>query len=561
MKRLMLFVLCVGLAFSQTFAQATRIVTGKVTDAQGNPVVAAAVQVKGTKVGTTTGNDGTFSLNVPSDATILVVSSLNFKEQEVRIAGISNVNVSLIESVVGGLDEVVVTVPYGTIKKTAFTGSEATITSKQIEKQQVTSVTRAIEGLAPGVLTTNGGGAPGTGASIVLRGFNSINLTQNPLYVVNGVPYDGTLVGIATEDIESVTLLKDAAASALYGSRAANGVIMITTKSGKKGKTQINARVSQGFMSRGIPEYDRVSPSQYYELMWEATRNAFQYGQNLSAAQSGVLASQQLTDASHLVYNAYNVAGNQLIDPATGKINPNAQLLWNDSWEDVLFRTAGRLNANVNISGASDKSDYYLSLGYVKEEGIMKFTDYQRYNFRLNTNITPATWFKTGMNIDGSYATRNDVIGTGAFTSNPFYYSRNMGPIYPVWQRNTATGAFITDPLTGERMLDWGTPAQMGTRPYAGNSNLLGSLDLDDNSTRRINANINPYAEIKFLKDFSFRTNFGLNVLEDNSTTYQNNQFGDAQSVQGRSTKGMTASYPLRLTRYYPGAKRSAIMK
>lgn len=536
MKRLMLFVLCLSLAISQTFAQATRTVTGKVTDAQGNPVVAAAVQVKGTKVGTTTGSDGSFSLSVPSNATVLIISSVSFKEQEVNIAGQSNVTVQLTDAA-GTLDEVVVTVPYGTIKKTAFTGSEATITNKQIEKQQVTSVTRAIEGLAPGVLTTNGGGAPGTGATIVLRGFNSINLNQAPLYVLNGVPYDGTLVGIATEDIETVTLLKDAAASALYGSRAANGVIMITTKTGKKGKPQINARVSQGFMSRGIPEYDRVSPSEYYELMWEATRNSFQYGQNIPAAQAGALASQQLTDANHLVYNAYNVPGNQLINPATGKINPNAQLLWNDSWEDALFRTAARTNANVNIAGAGDKSDYYLSLGYVKEEGIMKFTDYQRYNFRANLNTNPATWFKTGLNIDGSYATRNDVIGTGAFTSNPFYYSRNMGPIYPIWQRNPTTGAFVLD-AAGERVLDWGVPTQMGARPIMGNSNLLGSLELDENSTRRINANINPYVEIKFLKDFTFRTNFGLNVLEDNATLYQNNQFGDAQNVQGRSTKG-----------------------
>ena len=227
-----------------------------------------------------------------------------------------------------------------------------------------------------------------------------------------------------------------------------------------------------------------------------------------------------------------------LINPATGKINPNAQLLWNDSWEDVLFRTAGRTNANVSVAGAGDRSDYYMSLGYVKEEGIMKFTDYERYNFRLNVNTNPATWFKTGINVDGSYATRNDVIGTGAFTANPFYYSRNMGPIYPVWQRNPTTGAFVLDPTSGDRLLDWGVPTQMGARPYAGNSNLLGSLDLDDNSTRRINANVNPYAEIRFMKDFTFRSNFGLNALEENTTVYQNNQFGDAQNVQGRSTKG-----------------------
>src|SRR5688572_23209183 len=131
MKRLMLFVLCVSLAISQTWAQANRTVTGKVTDAQGNPVIAAAVQVKGTKVGTTTGSDGSFSLSVPSNATTLVISSLSFKEQEVSIAGLSNVNVSLTESS-GALDEVVVTVPYGTIKKTAFTGSESTITNRQI---------------------------------------------------------------------------------------------------------------------------------------------------------------------------------------------------------------------------------------------------------------------------------------------------------------------------------------------------------------------------------------------------------------------------------------------
>ena len=529
-------VLCISLAVSQLWAQATRTVTGKVTDAQGNPVAAAAVQVRGTKIGTTTAADGTFRLNVPENATTLVITSLNFREQEVNIAGQSNVTVALTEAATS-LDEVVVTVPYGTVKRSAFTGAQTTINAKQVEKQQVTSVTRALEGLAPGIMATNGGGAPGSGAAIVIRGFNSINAANGPLYVVNGVPYDGLITGIAPEDIESISVLKDAAASALYGSRAAGGVIMIVTKSGKKGRPAVNVRVTQGFMSRGIPEYDRVGAKDYYEGMWEATRNSFIYNQApLTMAAAGVKASNELTSANNLVYNAYNVAGNQLVDPVTGKLNPNAQLLWNDSWEDVLFRTAPRLNANLSISGAGDKSDYYMSIGYTKEVGTMKFTDYERFTFRANINSQATTWMKAGLNLDGSYAERNDVINGGTATSNPFYYTRYMGPIYPVWQRNTTTGEFILD-AQGGRVLDWGVPTQMGARPYAANSNLLGTLELDDRSTKRYNANVNPYIELALHKTLTFRTNLGLNIWEDNGTTYQNNQFGDAQNVMGRSTK------------------------
>jgi TonB-linked SusC/RagA family outer membrane protein len=434
------------------------------------------------------------------------------------------------------LEEVVVTVPYGTIKKTAFTGSENTITAKTIEKQQVTSVTKAIEGLLPGILTTNGGGAPGSNAGIVIRGFSSINGSSNPLYVLNGVPYDGSLASISPQDIESVTVLKDAAASSLYGSRAAGGVIMITTKTGRRGKPVIAVNLTQGFMSRGIPEYDRIGPKDYYEIMWEATRNAFQYGQGQSPATAGLNASNQLTDASHLVYNAYNVPGNQLIDPTTGKLNSNAQLLWNDSWEDVLYRTASRRNANLSVSGGSDNSNYYLSAGYLDEQGTMKFTDYKRYTLRGTINSNATDWLRLGINLDGEYSKNTGVIQTGSFTSNPFYYTRNMGPIYPVYQHDPTTGAVVLDSL-GKPTLDWGVPSQMGARPYATNSNLLGSLALDQRSTDLFNGNTNGYAEVKFLKNFSLRTNIGLNLVQGDYTTYQNRDFGDAQNVSGRLTK------------------------
>jgi TonB-linked SusC/RagA family outer membrane protein len=540
MRKLVLLALCISLAISQIWAQATRTVTGKVTDAQGNPVAAAAVQAKGTRIGTTTASDGTFKLNVPQNVTRLVISSLGFVEQEVAIGSQANITVSMVASTDPSLSEVVVTVPYGTIKKTSFTGSEATISSKQIEKQQVSSVLKAIEGLAPGVMATNGGGAPGSGAAILLRGFSSVTGGTAPLFVLNGVPYYGNINAISPDDIESLTILKDATASALYGSRASGGVVMITTKSGKKGRPSVTARVTQGYMTRGIPEYDRVGSKEYYELMWEATRNAFQFGQNQTQAQAGVMASQQLTDANHLVYNAYNVPGASLVDPVTGKLNPSAQLLWNDSWEDALFRTAPRTNATLSVAGANDKTNYYLSAGYLSEDGIMKFTDFKRYNFRANVNTAATDWMNAGIVIDGTYSTNTGVLSSGSFTSNPFYYSRNMGPIYPIWQRNTTTGAFVKDPVTGENMLDWGVPTQMGARPYAANSNLLGSLALDERSTKTINANAQPYVEIKFLKDFTLRTNLSITVNEDDNTTFQNGQYGDAQNVFGRSTKSFT---------------------
>lgn len=534
---------------------AQKTISGKVTDENGNPISNASVVVKGTSTGTTTKADGSYSLQVPANATTLIISSVNMAEQELVIGSNSVINARLVTTI-QDLSEVVVTVPYGTIKKTAFTGSEATVTAKTLDRQQVTSVTKALEGLVPGIITTNGGGAPGSGASIMIRGFSSINGSSDPLYVLNGVVYDGSISALNMDDIESVTVLKDAAAIALYGARAAGGVIMMTTKSGKKGRQTFDASVRQSYLTRGIPEYDRIEAKDYYELMWEATRNTYQYGQGQTAALAGQNASAVLTDANHLVYNAYNVPGNTLIDPTTGKINPSAQLLWNDSWEDALFRTASRTNATVSLGGATDKSSYRISMGYLNEEGIMKFTDYKRYNFRVDTRTQPTTWANAGMTIDGAYTKGNGVLNSGSFTSNPFYYSRNMGPIYPVYQRNPTTGAFIIDPLTGKNALDWGVPTQMGTRPYAGNSNLLGSLALDERSNETFNGNANTFLEFKFLKNFSLKNTLGINLFDRTNTTYQNNQFGDAQNVQGRSTKASLRQVSLTFNQVLSWAKQ-----
>ncbi|MBS4043582.1 MAG: SusC/RagA family TonB-linked outer membrane protein [Chitinophagaceae bacterium] len=548
MRKIATLIMFFFFTVAQVWAQ-NQTVTGKVTDEKGAAVAGATVRANGANYGTSTGADGSFSITIPASVKSLNISGIGLATQSnVAIPRSGAISVRMAPAAGADLDEVVVQVPYGSIKKTSFTGSEGTVTAKQMERQQVASFTKTLEGLVPGLNATNGGGAPGSNADIRIRGIGSINGNQAPLYVLNGVVYDGSISSLDPADIETVTVLKDAASTALYGARGSNGVIMITTKRGKRGKAQINVRATQGYISRGIPEYDRIGSKDYYEMMWEASRNAYVYGsQQMSFAAAGVQASNELTGPNGLVYNAYNVPGNQLINSATGKINPNARLLWEDSWEQALFRVANRQNINTSIAGAGDKSDYLVSMGYLNEEGTMIKTGFKRYNMRLNVNSQANDWLKTGLNVDGAYTLRQNSLNGGTATSNPFYYSRQMGPIYPVYQRNLTTGAYVIDPATGQPALDWGVPTQMGTRPYAGNSNNLGSLQLDDRNSRNLNANANTYMDIKINKHFSFKTTFGINLFTGYNTTHQNSQFGDAAGVKGRTTKSTSTqvSYTL----------------
>ncbi|MBD1398001.1 TonB-dependent receptor [Pontibacter sp. JH31] len=540
-KVLLLNFLFLFALLGQVMAQ-SRTVTGKVTGAGDNsPLPGVSVVVKGTSTGTATNADGSFSVNVPADAKALVFRYIGYVTKEAAIGSNSNINVVL-DLDNKQLAEVLIQVPYGTVTKTAFTGAESTISTKAIERQQVTSVTRVLEGLVPGIQTTNGGGAPGSNASVRVRGIGSINSSSEPLYVVDGVPFSGTLQSISTDDIASVTVLKDAAAAALYGSRAANGVIMITTKRGKTGKPSVAVNLRRGVSDRAIPEYERVNEQEYYELMWEAMRNAKLGGAPTAGkdiAGANKFASDNIAGGNGLVYNPYNVPGNQVIDATTGRLNPNARLLYSDSWADELFQQSNRTDVNMNVSGGAEKSDYYLSVGYIKEEGVAKFSGYDRVNARASINTQVTNWLKSGINIAGNMSENQGNYATGTATSNPFYYSRYMGPIYPVWQRD-GEGKFVTDPTTGDRALDWGNASQMGARPYAPNSNLLGSLALDERSIRRSEATVNTFAEVKFLEDFTFKTTFGGNYYNGFGTTFQNSLYGDAQNVSGRSTKSDT---------------------
>ena len=252
------------LLFSGVFVFAqNKVVSGIVTDAQGKALSDVSVQIKGTQVGTITSSDGRFTLSVPSNAKTLVFSSVGMQAQEVAIGTKTTFNVNL-EASNEALSEVIINVPYGTITKKAFTGSENTITAKAIQKQQVTSVTKALEGLIPGITATNGGGAPGSSASVLIRGVGSVNASSSPLYVLNGVPYDGSITALSTDDIESVTVLKDAAATAMYGSQANAGVIVVTTKKAKTEEPAFEAKITTGFRTPDFGNMDMMNGSQLY---------------------------------------------------------------------------------------------------------------------------------------------------------------------------------------------------------------------------------------------------------------------------------------------------------
>ena len=534
-------------ASASLFAQ-NRTVTGKVTDEKdGTPLAGVSVTVKGSTTGTTTNAEGAFSLNIPTTARTLVFTYINYDNIEVAIGGQSSFQIKMIESS-KSLEEVVV-VAYGTTKKEAYTGSVGSIKSKDIEKRPVGNVLRTIEGAVPGVVTTSGTGQPGNSFAIRVRGFGSFSATQEPLFVVDGVPYVGGTSNINPDDVESINILKDASATALYGSRAGNGVVLITTKKGKKGRNNISVKVSQGFSQRGLQEYERVGPTDYYPLMWEAYRNSLVYrttgGISLDSANrvaSGLTTRVGISD--QLAYNPFNVARNAIVG-VDGKLNPNAQLIYADDldWTNEIMRNGVRKDYGINFSGGAEKSDYFVSLGYLKENGFTKETDFERYSARINVNVNPLKWFKTGLNLSSNYSKFN-ISSDGGGIVNPFTFTRNLGPIYPYYLHNMTTGAYVLD-ATGNRIHDIGNFQSLPLGVANGVRNRPGTtagrhapleLLLNDNGSSRWVISTRSATEITFLKNFKFTNNVAVDFQTQNDFSYENTYVGDGAPA-GRSQK------------------------
>lgn len=522
----------------QLYAQ-NRTVGGKILDAQGNGVPNASVMAKGSNVGATTDNAGNFTLNVSQGVKVLVVTSVGYNNSEISLSNLSTYTLSLTPST-KSMEEVVV-VAYGTQKKESVTGSVATIGAKQLETRVVTNISQALAGAAPGISATSGNGQPGSSAAIRIRGFGSINASSNPLYVVDGFPYEGFISDLNTNDIETISLLKDASSTALYGARAANGVVLITTKKGKSLAPKINVTVSTGVSQRGIPEYDRVGTNDYYPAMWRALKNSLQYpttGTGLTEAAAAAQASA--TIAGQLIYNPYNVASNSIVG-TDGKLNPNATLLYNDfDWAGAIAKNGARKEVSFNTSAKMDKSDYYISLNYLKDEGFVMKSTMDRVSARVSLNSQMKSWLRSGLNLSGVIVKSNNASATSDDVSsiiNPFVFSRGIGPIYPIHAYSSA-GTPVMD-ASGKQLYDYGQYTGAVNRPqgaYPGR-HLIYETMLNESVSSRNSIIARTFLEGKLLNDFTFTTNLGLDLNNVRGKTFQNKIVGDGATSGGYASR------------------------
>lgn len=508
---------------------AQKRVTGNVTDADGAPVIGATIKVNGTKVAAVTDAEGKFVLpNVPASAKTLSVSYIGMKTQEVSVSN----NVSVVLAFEDELLDEAIVVAYGVAKKGSFTGSVSQMKAKDLQKMQVSNVSKGLEGQMAGVQITSATGQPGSQASINIRGIGSIN-SSSPLIVLDGVPYDGSLNSINQADIETMSVQKDASSTSIYGARAANGIIMITTKKGREGKTNVNFDAKWGYSDRGVKPYQTVrSEADYYELYWEAMRN--QYLRNgVSMFDAGIAASQGLIKELG-GYNAYDVADADLINPLTGRINPAAKLLYHDDWDDEPYNTGQRQEYNASISGGSDKTRYYVSLNYLDEKSYIKGSDFSRISGRVNLEHKVNNWLTVGVNANYSN-TQSNYTATAGTTNSMFAFTQGIAPIYPVYQRN-GDGSYILNEK-GEPILDYGV-ANGKNRPYSMGSNPFLDIlyNVHDNESDVIN--LRGFADVKLpIKGLTFHINGAMDNIASYETDFQTPIVGDAAAVNGRSTK------------------------
>lgn len=501
---------------------------GVVTDDNGEPVIGAQVVVKGTQTGAVTDISGKFILppGVKRGAS-LTVSYVGMESQQLKAA--SDMKIKL-HSDDKELDEVIV-VAYGEQKRSSFTGSAGVVSADKIAQRQTNTVVDALEGQVAGVQMYKSGGDPTATPSILVRGISSINAGQEPLIVVDGSPYYGAWSDINPADVASITVLKDAASNALYGARGANGVIMITTKSAKQGRTTVSLDAKWGSVSRASKTYDMITePGQYYELQYKALYNKYISDGRTSAAAHAAANTNMLGDdasAGGLGYNVYNVPEGQYLIGDNGRLNPNATLgrvvsyngqdytLRPDDWLKAAYRTALRQEYNVNINGGNEASQFYASLGYLDNPGISYGSEYKRYTARVKANYKASEWLKVGTNVNYAHSVVDySSDGTSDSGNNIFYALTKIAPIYPLYLRD-GQGNIMTD--SNGKMMDYGDGTNAGCSRYVLNSqNQLKDDQLQTKNQVGNTFNINGFVDITptFLKGLKLTVNGTVNTYE-----------------------------------------------
>ena len=548
----MLLLACLFVGIGLATAQ-TQTVTGVViSEEDGQPVIGASVLVKDTQLGTITGIDGDFKLtNVPSSAKTIVISYIGMQTVEVAIK--ENIKVYM-KSDSEMLDEVMV-VAYGTAKKSAFTGSASVVKGEELEKRQVSNLTNALSGTVSGVQTTSSNGQPGTSATVRIRGIGSMYASNTPLYVVDGMPFEGDISSINTQDIESMTVLKDAAAAALYGARGANGVILVTTKKGKTGEATITAEARWGVNSRMIKNYDVLErPDTYMENLYTALYNGYYYNSGYTAEKAHQTANSNLV--SSLGYQIYTVPTDQYLVGRNGRLNPNATLGYNDgdfyytpdNWADNSFSNEMRQEYNISARGGTEKMNYYISAGYLTDNGVIANSGFDRISTRLNVDYQLKEWLKVGSNVGYTNSTsRYPGEQTNSSSSmNAFYIANMIAPIYPMFVRD-ATGTIMRDANTGRPVYDYGSKAHSTnfSRNFMSISNP--ASDLAYNKTEYLMDILDAkwFANVDIFDGLTFKATLGLHIDNTRYHDVGNKYYGQSANYGGSVTQDVTRSYVL----------------
>ena len=525
MKKFFFSLMVCLFALTQVYAQ--RYVSGKITDDTGEALPGVNVVIKGTATGATTDLDGNYRLQV-NDGDILVYSFVGFETQEIDVGTRTIIDVTM-----GGATELqeVVVVAYGTDSKKSLTGAVSAIDDKVIQNQQIESVTRALQGTVPGVNVIQGSGQPGANPTIRIRGQASIDSGNGPLIVIDGSPFSGNINAIPASDIQSMSVLKDASAAALYGSRAGNGVILITTKQGKVGTPTIDFRATTGISERARDNYEFVDAGTAMRLEWETLRND---AIDLGSSTPGLDATNGLL--GRVGYNPYGDIGSPIDE--NGNLVPGAELLWDTDWQDAIFtNSAIRNEYNLGISGGSPDVKYFIGGSLIDQEGQVVKSDFQRYTGRLNLDVKFNDWLSGSLKQSISSQEQNNPPANGNSFANNIQWIQTVSNIYPVFKRDPS-GELILD-NSGNPIYDTGNDTE-GTgllntsRPVLSTANPAGQTRLNESLDKRFFSSTNFILEADFLKDFTARSSFQLNKYILDRFLYTNPLFGSARTVNGR---------------------------
>ena len=575
MKKI-LILLVVALLGVSVYAQ-QRTVTGVVTAAEdGEPLIQVAIQVKGTTTGAVTDADGRYSIKVADPTTVLLFSYTGYATQEIVVGDKTTLDV-VMSMANEEIDEVMV-VAFGKAKKSSFTGSAVSVGEKELERKQVSNVMNALTGKVPGVTITSSNNQPGTSSTVRIRGEGSFSASSEPLYVVDGVPYDGDVSSINPADVESTVLLKDAASAALYGARAANGVVMITTKSGANAKqtgfANINVAAKVGYNFRGIPSYERITdPKQYIEKYYEGLYYYYLYEsprhQNATPEQCLTAAEEDIRNTeAGLVYFPFTLkdayaeswfnkrsdgtfamsdatVGKWHVDPSTGK----KYWMQPDDWDKEAYQPNMRQEYTMSITGRADKVNYFFSAGYLNDKGYLRGSSFERYSSRLRADFTPKTWLKLGGNVSFSQSSTDAYSGTNSSTSsdNIFAQINFAGPHYPIWVRDQ--NKQIAKNNLGLPIYDFGSGQfpYLGNRPFMHWSNPLATKLYNVNSNEVYTLGMRDYMDLILPYGFKATMSVGFDFEQGGAVSTENPLYGQNASTGGSISKSENRAISLNL--------------